>query len=241
MKPEQIRRRRTAQGLSQAEVARSLRVTQPTISNWESGRTTPSTDQVKVLRGLLGSPSRSATAEQAPDSSAAYGDWLSATRIGQGLSRAELAARSGVSAPQIFNIETGRTQSPRQSTQERLERALGAGAPEEVVEAVEQEAEIEDVGRYVDFDPHDESDYPAEPGVYVFYDISDRPIYVGESGNIRTRIKRDHLEKFWYRTPIVEKASFVRVEDQKLRRQLENTLIKFLKSNAVINRRQVER
>jgi excinuclease UvrABC nuclease subunit len=85
------------------------------------------------------------------------------------------------------------------------------------------------------------NDFPNEPGVYVFYDISDRPIYVGESGDIRRRIRQDHIEKFWYRTPIVEKASYVRVDDQTLRRQLENTLIKFLKSNAVINQRQVDR
>jgi hypothetical protein len=75
----------------------------------------------------------------------------------------------------------------------------------------------------------------------VFYDVSDRPIYVGESGNIRSRIKNDHTEKFWYRTPIVDKASYVRVDDQTLRRQLESTLIKFLKSNAVVNQRGVDR
>jgi hypothetical protein len=54
-------------------------------------------------------------------------------------------------------------------------------------------------------------------------------------------MRTHHNEKFWCRTPIVHKASYVRVEDQTLRRQLESTLIKFLKSNAVINRQQVVR
>jgi hypothetical protein len=122
----------------------------------------------------------------------------------------------------------------------KLENALGAEAPDALLKAVEEEAEIEGVGQFTDFDPHDENDFPEEPGVYVLYDISDRPIYVGEGGVIRERI-RDHMQKFWYRAPIVEKASYVRVEERRLRRQLEDTLIKFLKSNAVINKRQVDR
>lgn len=238
LSPEQLRRARTSLGLSQAAVAAELGVTQTTISNWESGRTAPSDVQAgrvhTLLRGNAGPP------PPAVDDSG-YGDWLSATRLEQGLSRAELAARSGVSAQQISNIETGATANPRVSTRRKLEQALGTEPPDAVVEAVEHEAEIAGVGQFVDFDPHDANDYPGEPGVYVFYDISDRPIYVGESGNIRNRIRNDHTEKFWYRTPIVEKASYVRVDDQTLRRQLESTLIKFLKSNAVVNQRGVDR
>ena len=200
----------------------------------------PSQGQIELLREALGAPEQPAREEQDTPSEG-YGEWLSSNRLDQGLSRAGLASRAGVSVPQIFNIETGRTSNPRSATRKKLEEALGTRAPELLVEAVEQEAEIEGVGQFVDFDPADESDFPREPGVYVFYDISDRPIYVGESQDIRKRIKSDHIEKFWYRTPIVEKASFVKVEDQTLRRQLENTLIKFLKSNAVINRRQVDR
>jgi len=64
---------------------------------------------------------------------------------------------------------------------------------------------------------------------------------VGQSRDIRRRIRTDHLEKFWYRRPIVEKASYVRVADVRLRDQLERTLIKFLKSNAVLNKQQVDR
>lgn len=235
--PEQLRRARTSLGLSQAAVAGEPGVTQATISNWESGRTAPSDEQGTRLRTLL-----RADAGVAPTTGGtSYGDWLSGTRVEHGMSRVELAAQSGVSAPQIWNIETGATANPRASTRRRLEQALGARPPEAIVEAVEQEAEIAGVGQFIDFDPHDENDYPSEPGVYVFYDISDRPIYVGESGNIKNRIRNDHTEKFWYRTPIVENASYVRVDDQTLRRQLESTLIKFLKSNAVVNQRGVER
>jgi transcriptional regulator with XRE-family HTH domain len=239
--PEQIRARRTALGLSQGSLAESVGVTQGTISNWESGRSAPSEEQVALLRDALSAVSASEPDDGAGSSNGRYGDWLSASRIEQGLSRTELAARSGVSAPQIWNIETGATGNPRASTRTKLERSLAVAPPEALVRAVQQEAEIGGVGQFVDFDPHDESDFPSEPGVYVFYDISDRPVYVGQSGDIRRRIRGDHIEKFWYRRPIVEKASYVRVDDQTLRKQLENTLIKFMKSNAVINQKQVDR
>lgn len=169
-----------------------------------------------------------------------YGEWVRARREGAHLTREQLAAASGVSAIQIYNIETGRTTNPRAKTRNALERALNQPAPAELVQAVEESAEIRGVGRMTDFDPHSEDDFPREPGVYVLYDISDRPVYVGKSSNIRDRI-RGHVDKFWYRSPVVEKAAFVRVEDAVLRGQLEETLIKFLKSNAVINQRLVDR
>jgi transcriptional regulator with XRE-family HTH domain len=150
---------------------------------------------------VFGTVPRGGQSDEVARSEGGYGGWLSTTRVEQGLSRAELAARSGVSGPQIWNIETGATGNPRKSTRAKLERALGVSPPDALVEAVQQEAEISGVGQFVDFDPHDESDFPSEPGVYVFYDVSDRPIYVGQSGDIRGRIGGDHLEKFWYRTP----------------------------------------
>lgn len=240
VKPEEIRARRKNLGLSQATVGRRLGVRQATISFWESGKRSPTDEQAALLVTVLGSEG---TPELGDVSAArqAFGEWLSSTRLERKLSRSDLASMSGISAPQIFNIETGRTANPRSSTRAQLEAALGEQAPNAVVAAVKEESEIRDVGQFVDFDPHDSSDYPDEPGVYVFYDISDRPIYIGETQNIGKRIRTDHVQKFWYRTPIVEKASYVRVDDRKLRRQLEDTMIKFLKSNAVVNRRQVDR
>ncbi len=222
-------------------MADSVGVTQTTISNWESGRSTPSPEQIEVLRGVLDTAPDLEEQDVGDSPDESYGDWLRAVRVQQGLSRADLASRSGVSSPAIWNIETGATVNPRASTRMKLERALGIAPPEALVKAVQEEAEITGVGQFVDFDPHDETDLPSEPGVYVFYDISDRPVYVGESSDIRRRIRGDHLERFWYRRPIVEKASYVRVDDRTLRRQLENTLIKFMKSNAVINQKLVDR
>jgi transcriptional regulator with XRE-family HTH domain len=233
---EEIRGARKSLGLSQADLGERVGVTQGTISSWETERVVTPPEQLAALTGIF---DRGAPAA-APSPSQAYGDWVREKRESVGLSREQLAAASGVSSVQIFNIETGRTTSPRPSTRTSIERVLNESAPPALVEAVEQSAEIQGVGRMIDFDPHSEEDFPREPGVYVFYDVSDRPVYVGKSANIRDRV-RGHVDKFWYRSPIVEKAAFVRVDDGTLRGQLEETLIKFLKSNAVINQRLVDR
>ena len=154
------------------------------------------------------------------------------------MTRRQLADASGVTEVQIWNIESGKTLNPRAQTRERLADALGVKTPAETVEVTEEDAIIPEVGKLTDFDPHDDADLPEEPGLYVFYDISDRPTYVGESDNIKRRVT-EHADKFWFKRPIVETAAYVRISDTKLRRQVESTLIRFLKSNAVINKQHV--
>lgn len=239
MKAEEIRAGRRRLGLSQAGLGEQIAVSQVTVSNWERGKTAPGPEHAAALAKLFRADGDEAVTE-APEAS--YGDWVREGRRAKGLTRKGLAATVGISQIQVYNIETGRTLNPREKTRRALEKVLGK-APEDVVEAVEEAAEIPGVGRLTDFNPHDEDDFPSEPGVYVFYDISERPIYVGESGNIRTRIRGQggHVDKFWYKSPIVETAAYVKVADSKLRKQLEETLIKFLKSNAVINKKGVDR
>jgi transcriptional regulator with XRE-family HTH domain len=156
------------------------------------------------------------------------------------MSVAELSEKSGVSMPAIYGLEAGRIENPRKETVRKLERALGEEAPSDVKEEMEEEANIEGLGSFTDFDPHDNENLPSASGVYVLYDISERPIYVGMGADISKRIK-DHREKFWFKEPIVETGSYVEINDELLRRQLETLLIKFLKSNAVINKQSVDR
>jgi hypothetical protein len=47
--------------------------------------------------------------------------------------------------------------------------------------------------------------------------------------------------EFWFKQPIVDAAAFIPIEDEKLRKQVEKILIRFLKSNAVLNKQNVER
>jgi len=253
---ERMRRGRIKNAWSQSELGQKLGVTQGTISNWENGRGAPDRNQKTRLQEILGlrqseskgasasSPAKQAeqaqaeVAEQAGPS--AFGSWLNRVRNERDLSVAELASKAGVSVPAIYNIEAGRSENPRAQTARRLEEALGKELPAEAKKEIKDEATIGGVGEFFAFDPHDKNDWPDEPGIYVLYDISERPIYVGQGSSIRKRIQ-DHEEKFWFKTPIVDTAAYIKIDDGGLRKKIETILIRFLKRNAVINRQNVER
>lgn len=171
-----------------------------------------------------------------------FGEWLRTARKERSWSRADLADRSGVSHMAIWNLENGRTSNPQRSTRARLEKALGIEVPADVTREAESEVQVQGLGSLVDFDPHDESALPSVPGVYVFYDISDRPVYVGMARKqaISERV-RQHYDKFWFKRPIVSHGSYIEITDETLCAQVEQILIRFLKSNAVLNERMVDR
>jgi len=123
-----------------------------------------------------------------------FGIWLREQRESKSITPEKLAELSGVSMPQIYNIESGRSMNPRDATRSRLANALETEIPEDVTRKTEAAATIGQL-EFIDFDPHRDEDYPDEPGIYVFYDISQRPLYVGQGQNIRTRI-RDHYTRF---------------------------------------------
>jgi len=96
------------------------------------------------------------------------------------------------------------------------------------------------VGHFTPFNPHDKVAWPEDPGIYVFYDVSERPIYVGQGVNIAKRIK-EHEEKFWFKHPIVAAGAYAIVRDEGVRVEVETLLIRFLKRNAIINKHHVDR
>jgi transcriptional regulator with XRE-family HTH domain len=151
-----------------------------------------------------------------------------------------LAEKAALSTAAIYNIEAGRISNPQQATVQKLQRALDVQIPTETKDEIREEATIAGVGELVDFDPHSEGDLPSCPGIYVLYGVSERPIYVGQGADIKRRI-RDHSEKFWFRPPIVETGAFVKINEKSLREKVETLLIRFLKSNAVINKQNVDR
>jgi transcriptional regulator with XRE-family HTH domain len=235
MSPENIREARIKNGLSQTELAEKVGAYQGRVSAWECGKIQPNDKESRRLAEIFGDNSANGATDASPIAA-----WLTKARMAAGLSVGELASRAGLSYPGIYNIERGITRSLRDSTRKKIEAALSSNIPNETRQEVAQESQILGLGNFEDFDPHDDDERPHEPGIYMLYDISERPIYVGEGGNVRRRIK-DHEEKFWFKRPIVESASWIRIEDTKLRQQIEQLLIKFLKSNAVINKQHVER
>ena len=181
------------------------------------------------------------TPEVLPTGPSEFGKWLYEERTKKGWSVYDLASKSGVSQMALYNLESGSSQNPQAKTRDKLVEALGEKPSRAIVEATTKAAQVEDVGEFVDFDPHDENNLPDEPGIYVFYDISERPIYVGQTQNIRKRIVTGHREKFWFRAPIVQSASFIKIKEVNRRKMIEKIMIRFLKGNAVLNKQHVDR
>ncbi len=234
----QIREKRIAAALSQAELAEKLGVSQVLISNWERAKLSPSPAHQTKLAKILGAENGINSDGDFLDASPVAA-WLKKERISKGLSIPELADKSGLTPPAIYRIEGGQTRNLRETTRKKLERVLGK-MPAETIDEAAQETEIAGLGSMEDFDPHSDDERPARAGIYVLYDISERPIYVGEGRDVKKRIK-DHEEKFWFKRPIVQSASWIAIADDELRRKVETILIKFLKSNAVINKQNVDR
>ena len=241
-----LQRARQLAGLTRKQLAEKIAASAQSVFNWETGFSSP---QGKYRDALFKELSEDAfdPEKAAPEiEPTAFGRWVEDNRSKAGWSRQELASKVSVSAMTIYNIETGRVTNPQQATVEKLETAFKQQVPPETSQEIEESSTVgvEGVGQFLDFDPHDRVNLPALPGVYVFYDVSERPVYVGEAGNIAKRISdphTGHIDKFWYRSPIVHTANFVQIENEKLRRQIETTMIKFMKSNAVINKKGVER
>jgi len=174
-----------------------------------------------------------------------FGNWLQSALIERGMTQTALARESGISADSIGKIIRGQIRNPRETTREAIQTALGSTPTVEVTDAILEEINIEGLGEFSDFDPHgDSNQWPEGAGVYVFYDISQRPVYVGQSANVRRRLNQYNegtRRPWWFHPPIVQSASFIPVEDETTRIQLEKIMITFLKSNAVLNIAHVRR
>jgi transcriptional regulator with XRE-family HTH domain len=245
--PQMLIAARKRDGMERADLADKLGVVYQTVFNWETGKGSPQKAKLDALIELFGEqafdPETIQIAEGGPTQLAA---WLSEKRTHKGWTKQQLAAAADLTYVTIWNIESGRSQNPQRATLERLETALGEPIPDEIAKGIKKAAsvEIEGVGEFTNFEPHIKEDLPKVPGVYVLYDISDRPLYVGQAENIAARISNAHTghwDKFWYREPIVYSGAYIRIDEEKLRKQIEGVMIKFMKSNAVINKQGVER
>jgi transcriptional regulator with XRE-family HTH domain len=239
---QELLKARINSGLTQDAVAERLGVAQPTISTWEKGKSTPSKEQMTKLEAFLGplGTQKGDTDSDTSTETSAFGVWVNSVRSKKGWTVVELAAKAGVSAPTIYNLENGRIDNPQEKTRTRIVTALGVTPESEIVAETKRAAQIEGLGNLEDFDPYDPEDLPEGSGVYVFYDIAQHPLYVGESQDLAKRLK-DYSDKYWFKRPIVESGSFVKIAEKKLRKQVEQLLIRFLKSNAVLNKQHVDR
>jgi hypothetical protein len=153
----------------------------------------------------------------------------------KGMSIPDLVARTGISYAGIWNIVNGKTRSPRPENRSKLAQAVDKIVPAEVEEQIEKEAAVFPGLTWADFTPSDLQTIPQVGGVYVFYDTTDRPVYVGMSkANVRARVK-DHQTRFWFKEPLVVRGAFLEVKDSELCAKIETILIKFLGKHALLN------
>jgi transcriptional regulator with XRE-family HTH domain len=157
-----------------------------------------------------------------------FGAWVRENRIKAGLSVPQLAKKANISVVAIYNIENGKIKNPQSATKASLAAAFHERIHDEIEKEIDEEQSIEGLGNLIDFDPLDKAKWPQCAGVYVLYDVSQRPIYVGKAEKIASRLK-NHEQQFWYKYPIVAYASYIEVTNKVTRHQLEQVLIKFLK------------
>ena len=165
-----------------------------------------------------------------------FGEWLLNERQSRGLSRAELAAKADLSPQAVYTIEMGIVRSPWKKTRERLVAVLGSDPlPRKVAQEIKEESEVQGLGEFSDFSPWDDSMIPEEPCVYVYYDRTERPIYVGQTKSLRRRNKQHQAQDKWFFRRLLERGGYFRVDDDTQRIQLEKVLIQFLGRNSLFN------
>jgi hypothetical protein len=100
---------------------------------------------------------------------------------------------------------------------------------------------ISGLGALIGFEPYDDDSLPAVRGVYVFYDRTKRPVYVGRATKRTIDLRvREHAEKFWFKRPVVQSASYLEISDEALCKQTEQILIKFMRTHLLLNKQGVE-
>ncbi len=240
-----LRRAREKEGLTQEALGKKIGVTGEEIGHWEKGKAFEK--HLAQLEEILGPLTKKEDSDEngadtTDDEVSSFGTWVHKMREKLDLSVPELARQAKIAPPTIYFIENGRIKNPQQSTRKKLYHVLGKPKELDSEEAQKEreEHEVIGIGSLVDFNPSDKEDWPDCHGVYVLYDRSQRPVYVGSSKNsIKNRLK-EHEEKFWFKSPIVKYGSYIEVKDKDLREQLEQVMIKFLKATAVLNKRDTE-
>lgn len=240
-----LKQARLRAGKSQQEVADAVGVTQATISNWERGGPgAPNEFHRRAIERLLDQPLADADTTVELSVSTDLGLWLRSMierkKREEGKTMGTIAAEVQLAVPTLYNIMNGAVDAPQSLTLQKLKDYFG-DLPEEVAEETKIARDIGQLGEFSQFDAHNESEWPTEPGVYVLYDIYSRPTYIGKSYvSIASRL-RDHTTRFWYRRPLVAQGAYVGAHDRKLIHDIENLLIKMLGSLAVINERGIIR
>jgi transcriptional regulator with XRE-family HTH domain len=227
-----IKENRRKAGLNQQQLADKLGVSQPQISIWETGASTPARDMIQKLAAILGVEIDEKTY------GVGLGEWLHRRREELGWSREQLAREAKISPLTIYFIESGKTESPQEATLRGLERALGK-LPNNLTAELQEERTVEDF-KFLGPFPVDEWKENVNNGdkvqcIYVFYDHLKRPVRIGETEDLTRRLTEYDKNYWWFRAPTVESFAYVMVSDSDFRRKAEKVMIKLVGEHAIFN------
>jgi transcriptional regulator with XRE-family HTH domain len=168
-------------------------------------------------------------------------EWINARRIEMGISKRELCHQAGITEVTLWNLLNHR-HKPIQRTRDAILGVIGEipeeeddeieARPDNEIEAPLEEIEVPEnpnVGNLISCNHWDEADRPEGGGVYIFVDRTDRPVYIGKSGNIRGTLRdRYHSRRarpYWIQQYIVPTMWFIPIEDAHIRAAVESAMI----------------
>lgn len=223
-----LRDRRYTIGLSQKELANLIGYSTSWVSQLEGGKKNLSEEVYQSILEALGY--QEADGEK-------FRFWLINVIVKSGLDIWDFSEAAEVEWSILLEVITRNADACDDETLRRIEAFSGstykkAKGRTSSVDGYQTEL--------VSFDVYDKSTHPDQGGVYIFYDITGRPVYIGKSQNIKRRI-RDHAEKKWFLAPFVQKGAYVLIEDELLCSFVENLLIRVIGQNLVLNKQGVDR
>jgi len=124
---DDVKRLRTALGLSQMVLAELIGVSAAAVTAWETGKTSPSRENRRALAELAQKPRAEVERELTrsgvlvPQQAPLSAEDIRALRLAAGMSQRDLARKLSVSVNSVSNWETGRTQPRRNSLRQLLE------------------------------------------------------------------------------------------------------------------------
>ena len=227
---EWIRTNREKKDLSQKGLAEKVGVSQPQVSTWENGSSEPSEDMMQRLSSLFGSEPSEGGLE------GSFREWLKSRREQLGMSRMELAEKTGINYLTVSFIETGKTESPREATVRNLEKVLGK-MPTDVKREIKEEraaGEFDFLGPFP-METWEENVSDGFSCVYALYDDSMRPVRIGQTEDLRRRLGEYNRNYWWCRPPTVGRFAYVVINDSEMRKNIERVMIRLIGDLGIFN------
>jgi transcriptional regulator with XRE-family HTH domain len=227
-----ITKHREKKHWTQTQLADKLNVSQALISFWEKGSQRPNPEMREKLVEVF-----EAGFSDEETFGMSLGEWLRSKREEEKLSIVELAEKAGLSWLAIKLIEDGVTQSPHRATLKSLEKVLGK-LPSMQSNDVEDARKVEgfDFEGVFDIEEWKRRSQTGEkiPCIYVIYDKSSRPVYIGQTNDLYVRFK-NHEREFWWKEPIAQRYAYIVVKDAEFRKKAEKVMIKLAGTHALLN------